>query len=116
MTSTLTRPTRSGSKRCSKCGVVQPLEDFRWRKQRGVYAPRSICKPCEAADDRARWADPEKRTQRDARRRELYQAKYGASSEVERIIRPAARKTETPKSPMTTREQLADWYRRGCPL
>lgn len=114
MTATLNRA--GGTKRCSKCAVVQPVEDFRWRTQRGVHAPRSSCRACEADYERERHISEESRSKRSARRRERWRAKYGTSREIDKLLRPAARRDETPKPPLPTAAQLADWHRRGCPL
>ena len=31
-------------KKCTKCQVIQPVENFYWRKTRNNYSPK--CKPC----------------------------------------------------------------------
>ena len=31
-------------KKCTKCKVIQPVENFYWRKTRNNYSPK--CKPC----------------------------------------------------------------------
>lgn len=111
MTSTLLR-----TKRCTKCDTVKPVDDFRWRTQRGIAAPRSSCRACEAEYDRVRQADEAVRVKRQTRQREQWRAKYGVSSEIDHLVRPAARHDETPKPPLPTAAQLADWHRRGCPL
>lgn len=42
-------------RRCTACGVVKPVAEFRIRT-RVTPKPRSVCKPCEAAHQRARFA------------------------------------------------------------
>lgn len=63
-----------GTKECTRCHRVLPLEDFPIRRDRG-NRPRSHCKLCHS-----KWS----RTQRgkEVEREWRYQAKYGISTEV----------------------------------
>lgn len=44
-------------KTCRKCGILQPLERFPFRKVDQLY--RGTCKACRAAESQARRRDPE---------------------------------------------------------
>lgn len=111
MTSTLTR-----TKRCTKCDTVKPVDEFRWRTQKGVHAPRSHCRKCEAAYNRARPVDPEAHAKDLARIRAKNYAEYGISVEVDQYVRVTGGRGVATALPLPTAEELADWHRRGCPL
>ncbi len=50
-------PVPSTDKACRKCGVVQPLERFPFRKAEQTY--RGTCKACRAAESYARRHHPD---------------------------------------------------------
>jgi hypothetical protein len=88
-------------KRCRDCGEEKPLEDYPLQKG-GRYGRHPLCKPCRAAQERARYARERERLLEQMR------------SDPARKVR-TKRQTLWRKYALTLEEHDALWIRqRGC--
>jgi hypothetical protein len=98
-----------GTKTCAACGLEKPLTDFRTRPNgKGRTYPKTACRPCENAAERA---NTERRAQAAARAK----ASRAISVEISQLLRACAPRTKRP-GPLPTQEELHAWYEAGCPL
>lgn len=74
------------NKRCARCKATKPHSDFH-RQSRLKEGLQAYCKECTAANARDYYADPEKRPERLAKKREQYAARGTAPLEYAKAFR-----------------------------
>jgi hypothetical protein len=103
------------TKTCIKCQYEKELGEFRPLKP-GTH--RNTCRPCE---NKVRRANVELYQRALAKKRAKAVAKKATlsiSDEISELLRDTGRRTKTgaPLPPLPTAEELAAWWRAGCPI
>lgn len=100
------------TKTCATCQRALPVTEFGARPNgKGRQCIRRHCRDCMNAAQRA--MTPEQRATINARRRAA-RAAQRAEPIPGRLLSRAPRKRE--KAPLPTLDEMARWYRAGCPL